>query len=258
MKSNQGESKKGKERERSRDKKYERKWRREENKERSFDRSCLKEFSFHLVNKNKRIHFLDYLNFLIFLTINLKNRGDKKAEKVSIEIYSKTIWRVTSRCDTSSYWEQTNESFLFSAGHRRPNTSQNNKWKNLLCTYLGSISSTLYERFLYKRYNCATFSSYILALAKDFGSKNTLSNKKCACKTLMKMTPRVNSINILHTNFLYESASTSFSLVTFWLRDFLAKGYWQKSSCKMLMKLIPIRPSANFISVVLHFRDLHG
>jgi len=38
----------------------------------------------------------------------------------------------------------------------------------------------------------------------------------------------VNFINILHKNFLYKSALRSFSLVTFWLCNFLAQKYWYK------------------------------
>jgi len=38
----------------------------------------------------------------------------------------------------------------------------------------------------------------------------------------------VNFINILRPHFSYESASSSFSLVTAWLCDLLAKGYQQK------------------------------
>ncbi len=39
---------------------------------------------------------------------------------------------------------------------------------------------------------------------------------------------RVNFINILREQFLYESELSSFSLVTFWLRKFLAPNYRQK------------------------------
>jgi hypothetical protein len=52
---------------------------------------------------------------------------------------------------------------------------------------------------------------------------------------LVKLTLGVDFINILHTRFLYESALRSFSLVTFLLCDFSAKGYQQK----MLVKLTP-------------------
>ncbi len=45
--------------------------------------------------------------------------------------------------------------------------------------------------------------------------------------------------------FLYESALQSFSLITIWLCDFLAKGYWQKSALKMLMKLATGEVSLN-------------
>ncbi len=39
----------------------------------------------------------------------------------------------------------------------------------------------------------------------------------------------VNFINILCSNLLPKSASSSFSLVTFWLCNFLAQKYWRKS-----------------------------
>jgi hypothetical protein len=63
------------------------------------------------------------------------------------------------------------------------------------------ISPELYERFFRTIYNCATFSSYILALAKDFGAKNMLSYKKCAHKMLMKLTPGVDFTNVLQAAF---------------------------------------------------------
>jgi len=52
----------------------------------------------------------------------------------------------------------------------------------------------------------------------------------------------VNFINILCSNFLYKSALRSFSLVKFWLCNFLAQKYWRKNigakgSSKMLVKL---------------------
>ncbi len=47
----------------------------------------------------------------------------------------------------------------------------------------------------------------------------------------------VNFINILRVRFLYESALHRFSLFTFWLQNFLTKGYWWKISPKMSMKL---------------------
>jgi hypothetical protein len=47
----------------------------------------------------------------------------------------------------------------------------------------------------------------------------------------------VNFINILRSNFLYESASSSFSLVTFWLCNFLAQTIGAKGGHEMLMKL---------------------
>ncbi len=41
--------------------------------------------------------------------------------------------------------------------------------------------------------------------------------------------PRVNFTNILLARFLYESKICSFSQITDWFCDFLAKGYWQKN-----------------------------
>jgi len=47
--------------------------------------------------------------------------------------------------------------------------------------------------------------------------------------TFIKL-PEVNFINILLENFLYKNACLhSFSLVTFWLCNFLAQNYWCKS-----------------------------
>jgi hypothetical protein len=40
---------------------------------------------------------------------------------------------------------------------------------------------------------------------------------------LMKLKPAVNFINILGANFLYQSALTSFFLLTFWLCNFLTQ-----------------------------------
>jgi len=59
----------------------------------------------------------------------------------------------------------------------------------VLANVLPSISSTLYACFFRTKNNCATFSSYVLALAKDFGAKNTLSYEKRVCITLIKLTP---------------------------------------------------------------------
>jgi hypothetical protein len=50
----------------------------------------------------------------------------------------------------------------------------------------------------------------------------------------------VNFINILSANFLYKSVLRSFTLITFWLCNFLQKNIDTKAACKMLMKLITI------------------
>jgi len=54
-------------------------------------------------------------------------------------------------------------------------------------------------------------------------------NVKVSQKTLVKTAPSVNFINILCSNFSYESAFCCFSLIKVWLCDFLAKEYWCKS-----------------------------
>ncbi len=51
-----------------------------------------------------------------------------------------------------------------------------------------SISSIFYTRLFRKKDNCATFSSYVLALAKGFWQKKHFRTKKCARKMLMKLT----------------------------------------------------------------------
>jgi len=92
-----------------------------------------------------------------------------------------------------------------------------------------SISSMFYVQIF--RTN-VVFSTYFLALLKN-------SYEKCARKTLMKLTPGVNFINILQAHFLYESELSSFSLVTFCCVIFLGQNIGAKCARKMLMKLTP-------------------
>jgi len=64
--------------------------------------------------------------------------------------------------------------------------------------------------------------------------------QKSRAPILIKSTPAgVNFTNILLVSFLYKSKFFSFSLITDWLCDFLAKGYRQKMRVKMLVKLTP-------------------
>jgi hypothetical protein len=49
--------------------------------------------------------------------------------------------------------------------------------------------------------------------------------------------PSVNFISILLWPFLYKTVLSSFSLVTIWLCNFLAKNISSKAASKMLMKL---------------------
>ncbi len=53
----------------------------------------------------------------------------------------------------------------------------------------------------------------------------------------MKLTKGVNFTIILCAPFSYKSVLCSFSLVTVWLCDFLAKEYQHKVAHKMLIKL---------------------
>jgi len=52
---------------------------------------------------------------------------------------------------------------------------------------------------------------------------------KAARKMYVKLTTGVNFTNILFEPFLYKGALCSFSLLTIWLSNFLAKEYWPKS-----------------------------
>jgi len=62
---------------------------------------------------------------------------------------------------------------------------------------------------------------------------------KAAFRMLMKLTPRVNSINILCTYFSYESKLNSFSLITFSFATFWRLNISKKVMRKMLVKFTP-------------------
>jgi len=87
----------------------------------------------------------------------------------------------------------------------------------------------LYEQFLCVQISKAQKTEGLIVFFALFVSVKAL------CKMLMKSAPGVNFINILLENFLYKRASNSFSLVTFWLCNFLA----QKALVKMLAKSTP-------------------
>jgi len=66
----------------------------------------------------------------------------------------------------------------------------------------------------------------------------------------VKLTLVVNFINILRTNFLYQSALCSFSLVTFGFKTkekLLEEYAYKKLANKMLMKLTP---GVNFTNIL--------
>ena len=60
---------------------------------------------------------------------------------------------------------------------------------------------------------------------------------KAAHKMMVKLTTSFNFIKILLKTFSYKSALRSFSLISVWLCNFLAKEYCAKIGSKMLMKL---------------------
>jgi hypothetical protein len=49
----------------------------------------------------------------------------------------------------------------------------------------------------------------------------------------------VNFTNILRAAFSYQSFLRSFFMLTNWICNFLAKGFWRKAALKMLVKLTP-------------------
>jgi len=63
--------------------------------------------------------------------------------------------------------------------------------------------------------------------------------------------PEINFNNIFTISFLYENVLCSFSLITVWLFNLLAKVYWRKAAHKMLAKMTPVIHFTN----ILH---LHG
>jgi len=56
---------------------------------------------------------------------------------------------------------------------------------------------------------------------------------------IITLISRVDYIDNLQTRFWYKSELWSFSLITVWHCDFLAKGYHEKIASIMLMKLKP-------------------
>jgi hypothetical protein len=62
---------------------------------------------------------------------------------------------------------------------------------------------------------------------------------KAARRTLMKLIPGVNFINILRSCFMYKSELSSFSLVMFGFEIFWRQNIGKKVTRKMLMKLTP-------------------
>jgi len=98
-----------------------------------------------------------------------------------------------------------------------------------------SFAVDCFSRIDFTNILCAPFCTKVFCkalLLLQFGlvffwKKNT--SAKAAYKMLVKLTTGVNFINILLVNFLYKSVLPSFSLITIWLVNYLAKECWQKS-----------------------------
>jgi hypothetical protein len=103
-----------------------------------------------------------------------------------------------------------------------------------------SISSTFYGQRSQKRNKY----SQTVSLFGAFG----ICTSKSWRKILVKLTPGVNFINILHVHFSYKSAWGSFSLVIFWQQKALS---YKKCAQKMLMKLTPDEEK-KYLSSLLH------
>jgi len=89
-----------------------------------------------------------------------------------------------------------------------------------------SISSTFYVQLLRSQVPKGPNDTADLTI---FFAHSGSTCIKAVCRTLMKLSPGVNFINILRSTFLYASVLCGFSLVTVCLCDFLVKGFWCKS-----------------------------
>ncbi len=68
---------------------------------------------------------------------------------------------------------------------------------------------------------CLQFG-FVIFLQKDFGAKD-------AHKMLVKLTPGVNFTIIVRAAFLYKGFLCSYYVLTIWVCNFLAEGFWRKS-----------------------------
>ncbi len=73
------------------------------------------------------------------------------------------------------------------------------------------------------------FSAQRVLLFLQFAGNFALFNIRFLPKMLMKLTPGVNFTNSLWAAFLYQSFLRHFYVLTIWVCNFLAKGFWCKS-----------------------------
>jgi hypothetical protein len=66
---------------------------------------------------------------------------------------------------------------------------------------------------------------FVIFWQKDLGAK-------AAHKMLVKLTTDVNFTNILQAAFSYKSFLRSFYVLSIWVCNFLAQGFWHKSCTK--------------------------
>jgi len=95
--------------------------------------------------------------------------------------------------------------------------------------------------------------SYIMNETERSSSWVYLYNKINRWHFCLPLPPLVHFINIIHPkNILYQSALCSFSLVTFWLWNFLHKNIGTKGGSKILMNKHHVSVSSTFYVQIFH------
>jgi hypothetical protein len=81
-------------------------------------------------------------------------------------------------------------------------------------------------------------------VVRSFNITNHYKPKLEALKSCAKnFGMSVNFTNILRAAISYQSCLRTFNVLTIWVCNFLAKGFWHKAAHKMLVKLTPGLPS---------------
>ncbi len=147
--------------------------------------------------------------FNIFLATNLFTH-------LSISAF---LWKSTGKREISCQWSWRNRSRLFDID----GTSEH-KWRNWSCTVAN------FTNILWAAFGLISFCQKIINTnCKQIKTTQNTFMQKAACKMLVKLTPVANFTKILWAAFLNECVSSSFSLNTVLLRNFLAKYYVHKS-----------------------------